>query len=793
MEFALSIPLRAEDWTRGLAPASHKKKNLEGLKQAEVTIAASCEKHELCPHITSEPPSLLRVPPSLKLSKIHLQKCLFEEYKRVAPETLGELEKMLQTYAERSVPLPVGLINLVNDSWPDLAAGTPEHGAHCKQGWPAARGDLKQCKASSDSREDSHKAGQLATAKQEARISASKSVKKLPLASHDHDAHLENSSLDVIHFLTSSQICLENGWLFQRPYSRSEILKWNSVLGAAVERLQEALARIKTEKAQLKREGLNRGPILCYYGEPEGEEERPSPQATRSLWLELLERRPQLLTTLEAEAKAEAKAGPLRRKFHCALADGSSVTYYPSGRLAVCQSPWDPPWGGAYTNIFSDLPSQPVLGTFTPFGCGSVSSQRQIFSMMFNPDGGLVMSRSGRVLREWMWPEKGKLKDPIEVGVNSFITVKISGRFAITLVYRCDPQSLKLALAPQKCKPGALGLPGAPLPAVNLAAAAEGARDSLGDCQTRWRLGLTAQNTVPAGAAEPGDADGSPLRDAGTTEKLRALQSRARRLLLGWQNRYRRALGTDALPLPPRPVRKQRAPWNQDAWVGRGALETEPLCDSSGAPRPRRLPRTRTRTRMLAMAVPRCPRPLPLESRAVLFVSQLLCPVVLRRTLQGQQGDICRCSAHHIPEVTDLEYDRLILEQLCSSEQTVVVYVSSATDKERTVRELAQVYRELNRARTMPCIQSHLDAFRLLRYNLTSTSKLTGSDCPLLVRRHNIVPGIFLMYIRGKLLFANFIFNGYSTSARDLQKQIVKTRNDYLMGYFLPSDFRIRA
>lgn len=48
------------------------------------------------------------------------------------------------------------------------------------------------------------------------------------------------------------------------------------------------------------------------------------------------------------------------------------------------------------------------------------------------------------------------------------------------------------------------------------------------------------------------------------------------------------------------------------------------------------------------------------------------------------------------------------------------------------------------------------------------------------------------MYIQGKLLFANFIFNGYSTSAKDLHKQIEKTKGDYDMGYFLPSDFRIR-
>ena len=46
---------------------------------------------------------------------------------------------------------------------------------------------------------------------------------------------------------------------------------------------------------------------------------------------------------------------------------------YPSGRVAVCQSYSASPWGGMYTNIFSDLPNQVILGTFTPFGCGSIS------------------------------------------------------------------------------------------------------------------------------------------------------------------------------------------------------------------------------------------------------------------------------------------------------------------------------------------------------------------------------------------------------------------------------------
>ncbi|XP_041692447.1 uncharacterized protein C3orf20-like [Coregonus clupeaformis] len=99
----------------------------------------------------------------------------------------------------------------------------------------------------------------------------------------------------------------------------------------------------------------------------------------------------------------------------------------------------------------------------------------------------------------------------------------------------------------------------------------------------------------------------------------------------------------------------------------------------------------------------------------------------------------------------------------------------------------------MNKNRTMPCTQSQLDSFRLMRYELS-----TGKTCPathntLLQQRHNAAPGMFLMYIRGKLLFADYIFNGYSCSVRDLHKQISKTRGDYRQGQSLPSDYRFSA
>nr|XP_013014606.1 uncharacterized protein LOC106028976 [Cavia porcellus] len=275
-------------------------------------MAASCEKYECCSADLSEPSSLVRLPPSPKASSTHLRKCHFDEYKRIAPEMLGQLENMLQRYSGRGIPLPKGLTNLVDDGWPDLEAGTPQCPAPSLQGQPVTPEDFKQCRASSEPMEGFCKQTHPDQARQEDHIPAT-------LASHDQ---LENSSPDVIQFSLSSKICLESDWLFQRPYSRSEILKWKAVLGAAVRRLQEALARIKTEEAQLKRKGFDRCPILHYYSEPEGEGEGPSPQATLSFWRELLERRPQLLA--QRKEKVGEAARP-RRKFHCALADGSSL------------------------------------------------------------------------------------------------------------------------------------------------------------------------------------------------------------------------------------------------------------------------------------------------------------------------------------------------------------------------------------------------------------------------------------------------------------------------------------
>ncbi|XP_070645072.1 uncharacterized protein C3orf20 homolog [Bos indicus] len=463
-----------------------------------------------------------------------------------------------------------------------------------------------------------------------------------------------------------------------------------------------------------------------------------------------------------------------------------------------------------YTNIFSDLPNQVILGTFTPFGCGSISSPKsQVISMMFNQDGGMMLSKKGTTVREWIWPSKGKLDDPVEIWVNKFITVKISGRFAITLIYKWHPQSISLSLAPVKCKPFPPQLPEASLHDVNTMS--EEARKLFKAYKVKCKqMKCITQNKDPSSLTDSVDIatfdpvmDISPMSDVVAIIKLRGLQTKAKHILLQWLDHYRFALGIETrhickMPKFPQKVVRRRIstakfPLKQSTKESNENKEylryQNTFLKLKGMFKPLPL----RQIQKTPASSPPVRLPLPIENKDAWFASQLVCPVVLRWALCGNERNKCHCSTCRIPEVTDLEYDHLIFDQLSSVDQIIIVYVFSAKKKDRTMREMAKLYTKLNRHRSMPCVQCHSDAFRLMKYNVITASKFTSSKSPLLVQRHNVIPGIFLMYIRGKLLFANFIFNGYGTSAKDLQKQTVKTRSDYHMGYFLPNDFRIRA
>ncbi|CAH1265485.1 C3orf20 [Branchiostoma lanceolatum] len=167
------------------------------------------------------------------------------------------------------------------------------------------------------------------------------------------------------------------------------------------------------------------------------------------------------------------------------------------------------------------------------------------------------------------------------------------------------------------------------------------------------------------------------------------------------------------------------------------------------------------------------------------------CPVSLRAEILGEGIFACKCSKHKVPLVLDLEFDRLLKEFLPKN-QLIIIAVTSTyyTNANPCDTMLERMYIDRNKNRTMPCVQSRSDPFRIFKYDMAVAAELTDYDQPLLLRRHNAVAGMFLMYYSGKLLFCDHIFNGYGNAKKDLVKQILKTKHDAKLGNFLPADFR---
>ena len=60
---------------------------------------------------------------------------------------------------------------------------------------------------------------------------------------------------------------------------------------------------------------------------------------------------------------------------------------------------------------------------------------------------------------------------------------------------------------------------------------------------------------------------------------------------------------------------------------------------------------------------------------------------------------------------------------------------------------LNEIYVTQNRNRTRPCVQSRMDMFRIFKYDINSAAEMSNRTQPLLMTRHNVVPGMFLVSV----------------------------------------------
>ncbi|XP_030070724.1 uncharacterized protein C3orf20-like [Microcaecilia unicolor] len=447
--------------------------------------------------------------------------------------------------------------------------------------------------------------------------------------------------------------------------------------------------------------------------------------------------------------------------------------------------------------------------------------------------------------------------------INEYITVRIAGQFAISLIFKCQQESIRLSVSslqgvvPQQSEEQELLLTNENFTSRAAKQLAKGNRKKPKEKEAKKPVKKELVLSELVKTLEIPEVDIGPANDLSTITELRKLQRKAKNILDDWMEHYRIAAGIDSphihrMPSAPQKTARKRkiqsavapsvaqdlqasqegdpsgpeghpwlgrfqsAPAGNAQWdMSKGFLSPSydeypfSICGSSllnsyfrhdqasvtesGFNNPP--PRGQSLNKSGTQTVPPMPVESLLHDQSLWCNSHMTCPVVLRRIAMGEEGRRCRCSNHQIPFVTDLEYDHLIRNQMSALEQIIVVCAISSLDPKDDPSEgkLEQLYERKNQYRSMPCMQSRLDSFRLLKYDVSTANELTGSGSVLLIHRHNIAPGMFLMYIQGKLLFANYIFNGYSKSIKDLLKQIVKTRSDYLMGHCLPHDFKFRT
>ncbi|XP_071659767.1 uncharacterized protein C3orf20 homolog [Patagioenas fasciata] len=333
---------------------------------------------------------------------------------------------------------------------------------------------------------------------------------------------------------------------------------------------------------------------------------------------------------------------------------------------------------------------------------------------MFNQEGGLVTNKDEEMVREWKWPWDGKLAQPVVAQVNEYITVRIAGRFAISLVYKWQHESVCLSLSPRQ---------DAALPQLELPKLTE----------------QLMKNEVL-------EATESHTDDIVAARDLRNLQRKIWSIVDDWMQYYRTALGIDRIRLQKmsdlslQPLRKgitqsagalpvildlqrsqgkrkenSRVPKSETPLL-LDEVQLAPPCSMQQEPcshpfRAHVLLNSKTKSEELHMT-----RFNLNNRRNVLDVinswdklwgtSQAACPAVLRRVMMGEEGKTCKCSNHRIPYVSDLEYDHLINNKMSSNEQIIVVCVSSSqTNEDQSEDEIEQLYERKNKNRSMPCAQ----------------------------------------------------------------------------------------
>ncbi|XP_037109740.1 uncharacterized protein C3orf20-like isoform X1 [Syngnathus acus] len=533
-----------------------------------------------------------------------------------------------------------------------------------------------------------------------------------------------------------------------------------------------------------------------------------------------------VLSAASEAAEPTPRRTPSLKKLHCRSTDGTSFIYYPSGNMAVCHSPSALPAGGFCTNVFADSHASAVLATVTAFGHGSAS--HPVSLALWDRHGGFMCDWEGNLKKEWCW-KTDREQDKIVVKLAKGISLRLLSGTSAVLCFKCEDNKVQLPLS------------ALPYSAKEAEAEQMFPEASAGTLSARWTKGCHGTGELTKMRKKVRD-----ILDAWLDLYCSATgMKRSEKKPKTPRGKHKRRAHASAPPAKKSPERVHGKPAKTKENAAAAKLESPGKKAPREAPPKTRVPAKNTKEHSMVQIGPlrilgnikqelvilpdhpdlrlaALPR-LPVRCRLAPSVPLTVCPLLLRaallKQLTGPAPRRCRCSTALMPVLLDAEYDAFVTGQPRHSQQILVVVVTLPVKPGSAPEQDAvqQLYRKCNRSRTMPCaqvsrtaphhalealppalnwgpgraVQCQMDSFRLLRYEVSTGALGCPVDNILLQHRHNVAAGMILMYIRGRLMFLGYVSGGRSTfSVLDLQKQILRTREDYRMGVSLPPDYK---
>lgn len=741
---------------------------------------------------------------------------MMDMYRRTAPQLLCELAHVLSQHKwSDEGRTPHGLVNILSYTWQELTAGARLHTSqHTDKQTTSQSMDLTPRPLSANQKRER----EAAPSEVKPQLGSKVRMKKRKSRSCKADSSA-CISFSILNQSSKDQDCII---YHQETPSTEDIhtFTW------AVKRLQSVKSPLK---AQTVEQDLL---LLRHYGDTQSK-----PKNTP---------RPITLFSCIPRIPEVKMLGSQRQKLHYRINDGSSFIYYPSGCVAVCQSFSGLPCGGFYTNVFTESESPVIIATITVFGRGTVKHRHSsAISAVWDQEGGLIFDK-GNITKEWSW-HSGYPKKKIVIQVSDTISLDLFSNNCDMLNFRCDNELVQLPLHAVTNSNTTNKMPYLQSNirfisdiAQELLPAPSPCIDNISLPETRMSMCSRDVQWMVKDLDRPEEAPSLWRREGRAVRELRKIQQRAQCTLDTWMDFYCVAIGIrcpDMQRMPDVPPRSRLKREVQSAALpSLNSPETVQLQDNGpqqrylSAPGQRQQESSPKISRLQTFATPQkkqtkeeCPITQigPLQFYGIITRESVIlpedpdqqttcvpyalpftpiapvtqCPVLLRAALSGEGSrKRCCCSPSQIPLLADLEYDIFIMGQPAHSHQMLIVWVTCQNPYPHNapVRDpLEQLYRRKNKHRTMPCTQSQMDSFRLVKYEISVPKPCYEAQKVLLQQRHNAAPGMVLMYIKGKLLFIGYIaYSDSSCPFKDLEKKISKARGDYRLGLSLPPDFK---